>query len=99
MRGNTLQEPTTNMYYSRDLPGMHAIFITSYIQGDTFSRTSAQYKWLESDLKKVDRTETPWVVVSMHAPWYTTYVFNYLEVECMRQVSCMAKYTSSRSST
>jgi hypothetical protein len=34
--------------------------------------TSAQYKWLEADLAKVDRTVTPWLVASMHAPWYNS---------------------------
>lgn len=91
LRANTAKEPATNMYYSLDLPAMHAIFITSYIEGDDFGPRSAQYKWLEADLKRVDRAETPWVVVSMHAPWYTSYTYNFLEAECMRQVGRKAR--------
>lgn len=30
----------------------------------------AQSKWLEEDLKNVDRTKTPWVIVSGHRPFY-----------------------------
>jgi Calcineurin-like phosphoesterase len=33
---------------------------------------NAQVDWLKSDLAKVDRTKTPWVVVSMHRPYYVS---------------------------
>lgn len=48
------------------------------------SITGEQYKWLERDLEEMDREVTPWLVVNFHAPWYTTYVAHYREVECMR---------------
>ncbi|SGY41473.1 BQ5605_C003g02516 [Microbotryum silenes-dioicae] len=31
----------------------------------------AQIDWLVSNLKRVDRSRTPWVVVFLHRPWYT----------------------------
>ena len=31
---------------------------------------SAQYKWLENDLKSVDRSKTPFVMVGGHRPMY-----------------------------
>lgn len=31
---------------------------------------NAQTKWLEADLKAVNREKTPWVVVAGHRPWY-----------------------------
>merc|ERR1711957_1136018 len=31
---------------------------------------SKQYAWLASDLAKVDRTRTPWVIVELHRPMY-----------------------------
>ena len=37
-----------------------------------FSKGSPQYKWLEADLKAVDRSKTPWVVLNGHRPIYTT---------------------------
>lgn len=43
-----------------------------------------QYKWLERDLAKVNREETPWLVATWHPPWYSTYTAHYKEVECMR---------------
>lgn len=46
--------------------------------------TADQYKWLESDLAKVNRKVTPWLVAVWHPPWYSTYVAHYREVECMR---------------
>jgi UDP-2,3-diacylglucosamine pyrophosphatase LpxH len=62
------------MYHARKLPGVTAIFITSYIPGDDFSPASPQYKWLEATLRAVDRAVTPWVIVTMHSPWYSSYV-------------------------
>ncbi|SCV66901.1 BQ2448_5547 [Microbotryum intermedium] len=32
---------------------------------------NAQIDWLISDLQRVDRKRTPWVVVFLHRPWYT----------------------------
>lgn len=43
-----------------------------------------QYKWLERDLENVDRSITPWLVVTWHPPWYSSYEAHYREAECMR---------------
>ncbi|KAG6478947.1 hypothetical protein ZIOFF_062395 [Zingiber officinale] len=43
-----------------------------------------QYKWLEEELPKVDRSETPWLIVLMHSPWYNSYNYHYMEGETMR---------------
>lgn len=37
-----------------------------------YGATSPQYRWLQQDLAKVDRTKTPWVVVFTHRPIYHT---------------------------
>ncbi|EXJ92394.1 hypothetical protein A1O3_00944 [Capronia epimyces CBS 606.96] len=37
-----------------------------------FARRDAQLNWLESDLAAVNRTETPWIVVAGHRPWYVS---------------------------
>ena len=47
-------------------------------------RSGEQYRWLEKDLEKVDRSVTPWLITGWHAPWYTTYKAHYREAECMR---------------
>ena len=35
---------------------------------------SHQHSWLEADLSAVDRSITPWVIVTSHRPIYTTQV-------------------------
>lgn len=43
-----------------------------------------QYKWLLNELPKVNRTETPWLIVLMHSPIYNSYLHHYMEGETMR---------------
>ncbi|CAN0846970.1 Probable purple acid phosphatase 20, partial [Linum grandiflorum] len=60
---------TSNLYYSFDVAGAHVVMLGSYTD---FGPFSDQYKWLQSDLAKVDRSKTPWLLVIIHAPWYST---------------------------
>ncbi|GAB4856440.1 Probable purple acid phosphatase 20 [Ancistrocladus abbreviatus] len=60
---------TSNLYYSFNVAGVHVIMLGSYTD---FDHNSAQYKWLEGDLKSIDRNKTPWVFALVHAPWYNT---------------------------
>lgn len=59
----------SNLYYSFEVAGAHVIMLGSYT---AFDPSSSQYGWLVADLKKVDRSKTPWLVVLVHAPWYNT---------------------------
>ena len=43
-----------------------------------------QYKWLANELPKVNRTETPWLIVLIHCPIYNSYIHHYMEGETMR---------------
>ncbi|MFS7998581.1 putative Acid phosphatase [Helianthus anomalus] len=43
-----------------------------------------QYEWLEKELRKVDRTETPWLIIMIHSPLYNSYIYHYMEGEPMR---------------
>lgn len=43
-----------------------------------------QYKWLEKEFPKVNREETPWLIVLMHSPIYSSYVDHYMEGETVR---------------
>jgi hypothetical protein len=43
-----------------------------------------QYRWLEAEFPEVNRSETPWLIVLMHAPWYNSYNYHYMEGESMR---------------
>ncbi|CAL0309018.1 unnamed protein product [Lupinus luteus] len=56
--------------------------------------STLQYKWLTAELPKIDRTETSWLIVLMHAPWYNSYYSHYMEGEPMRVVfeSLFIKY-------
>ena len=40
---------------------------------DDLDLNSTQRNWLLKDLAAVNRNATPWIIVGMHAPWYTTY--------------------------
>uniref|UniRef100_A0A7N0ZU88 Purple acid phosphatase n=1 Tax=Kalanchoe fedtschenkoi TaxID=63787 RepID=A0A7N0ZU88_KALFE len=73
---------TSNLYYSFDVVGAHIIMLGSYAK---FDAKSDQYKWLQADLAKVDRSVTPWLIVLLHAPWYNTNVAHKGEGEAMRK--------------
>ncbi|KAG9146744.1 hypothetical protein Leryth_005070 [Lithospermum erythrorhizon] len=60
---------TSNLFYSFEVAGVHAIMLGSYTDYDKYSE---QYKWLKADLLKVDRKRTPWVLVLFHVPWYNS---------------------------
>lgn len=48
------------------------------VNGDITKKESyEQYNWLEEDLKKVDRTKTPWVIAMSHRPMYSSQVSGY----------------------
>ncbi|KAJ7976104.1 Purple acid phosphatase [Quillaja saponaria] len=75
-------DSTSNLYYSFDVAGTHIVMLGSYTD---FDADSDQYKWLQADLAKVDRTKTPWLIVLLHAPWYNTNTAHQGEDESMRQ--------------
>ncbi|CAN1134134.1 Probable purple acid phosphatase 20 [Linum perenne] len=60
---------TSNLYYSFNVAGVHVIMLGSFTD---FDPSSAQYKWLHSDLAHVDRSKTLWLFALLHAPWYST---------------------------
>ncbi|KAF6165982.1 hypothetical protein GIB67_012879, partial [Kingdonia uniflora] len=72
----------SNLYYSFDVSGVHVVMLGSYTD---FDAKSAQYKWLEAELAKVDRARTPWIVAVFHTPWYNTNVAHQGEGESMRK--------------
>ncbi|KAK9733921.1 hypothetical protein RND81_04G101100 [Saponaria officinalis] len=74
-------ESKSTFYYSFNAGGIHFIMLGAYI---AYNESADQYKWLERDLAKVDRSVTPWLVATWHSPWYTSYQAHYRENECMR---------------
>ncbi|XP_028782361.1 purple acid phosphatase 22-like [Neltuma alba] len=75
-------DSSSNLYYSFEVAGTHVIMLGSYTD---FDAGSDQYKWLRTDLARIDRLRTPWVVVLLHAPWYNTNEAHQGEGESMRK--------------
>ena len=71
------------MYYSYEAGPAHVISISSFYPGG-YGASSPLTTWLQSDLAKVDRTKTPWLLVALHAPWYNTNSAHQGDGEAMR---------------
>ncbi|CAA6653729.1 unnamed protein product [Spirodela intermedia] len=68
-------------WYSIRRASAHIIVLASY---SAYGKYTPQYKWLEEELPRVNRSETPWLIVLMHSPWYNSYNYHYMEGETMR---------------
>ncbi|XP_051133896.1 purple acid phosphatase 18-like [Andrographis paniculata] len=60
---------SSNLYYSFEVAGVHVVMLGAYTDYD---EQSDQYTWLKSDLAKVDRVKTPWLLALFHVPWYNS---------------------------
>nr|CCA27923.1 calcineurinlike phosphoesterase putative [Albugo laibachii Nc14] len=58
-------------WYSFDYGPIHIIQMSSE---HDWRRGSEQFLWLEEDLKQVNRSVTPWIVLTIHRMMYTTQV-------------------------
>ena len=65
-------------WYSRNLPGVHMIFMSSEHPYDS---SSAQFSWLENDFSTIDREITPFVIVYSHKPMYSSNSYHGSEFE------------------
>ncbi|XP_019165535.1 PREDICTED: purple acid phosphatase 2 [Ipomoea nil] len=74
-------DSTETFWYSIKRASAYIIVLSSY---SAYGKYTPQYKWLEEELPKVNRTETPWLIVLMHSPWYNSYNYHYMEGETMR---------------
>lgn len=72
---------TTPFWYSIKRASAYIIVLASY---SAFGVYTPQYEWLNLEFTKVNRTETPWLIVLMHAPLYNSYYNGYMEGEPMR---------------
>ncbi|KAE9586737.1 hypothetical protein Lal_00004477 [Lupinus albus] len=72
---------TSPLWYSIKRASVYIIVLSSY---SAFGKYTPQYKWLEKELPKVNRTETPWLIILMHSPIYSSYVHHYMEGEAFR---------------
>ncbi|CAL1384100.1 unnamed protein product [Linum trigynum] len=71
------------LWYSVKRASAYIIVLSSYSASGKYT---PQYKWLENEFTKVNRTETPWLVVVMHVTFYTGYDVHFMEGETMRVV-------------
>ncbi|KAK4835967.1 hypothetical protein QYF36_016918 [Acer negundo] len=74
-------ESTSPLWYSIKRASAYIIILSSY---SAYGKYTPQYQWLENELPKVNRSETPWLIVLMHSPWYNSYNYHYMEGETMR---------------
>ncbi|KAK4477131.1 hypothetical protein RD792_016342 [Penstemon davidsonii] len=72
---------TAPFWYSIKRASAYIIVLSSY---SAYGKYTPQYQWLEEELPKVNRSETPWLIVLLHSPWYNSYNYHYLEGESMR---------------
>ncbi|KAG2303120.1 hypothetical protein Bca52824_031771 [Brassica carinata] len=72
---------TEPFWYSIKRGPAYIIVLASY---SAYGKYTPQFKWLEKEFPKVNRTETPWLIVLMHSPWYNSYDYHYMEGETMR---------------
>ncbi|KAL3621277.1 prolyl aminopeptidase [Castilleja foliolosa] len=72
---------TAPFWYSIKRASAYIIVLSSY---SAYGKYTPQYRWLEEELPKVNRSETPWLIVLMHCPWYNSYSDHILEGESMR---------------
>jgi len=57
------------LWYSFESGPAHVVMLCSYA---ATAPGSSQYEWLQGDLASVNRSATPWIVVVVHTPWYTS---------------------------
>jgi len=55
------------LWFGESRGPVHFITLNSYSRSEP---GSAQYRWLENELRSIDRDSTPWVVAQFHAPWF-----------------------------
>ena len=74
--------PTADtLYYSTNIGMMHVVMLQGYCTAMKTTREqpclaqgSAQLLWLQEDLRRVNRTATPWVLVGFHQPYVNSNV-------------------------
>jgi hypothetical protein len=75
-----------NSFFSFDTGIAHIIYLNPYTNS---SPTSHQYNWLQNDLKSVNRTITPWLIIVMHCPWYSSNINHYADLQTIQMRESM----------
>jgi len=77
-----------NSFYSFEAGLVHFIYLNPYSTSD---ENSAQYSWLNEDFLLVNREKTPWIIVVMHCPWYSSNKDHYEEKQTVLMRDSMEK--------
>ncbi|KAL6599825.1 hypothetical protein ACP70R_023853 [Stipagrostis hirtigluma subsp. patula] len=72
---------TAPFWYSVKIASAHVVVLASY---SAYGKYTPQWTWLQEELKRVNRSETPWLIVLVHSPWYNSNDYHYMEGETMR---------------
>ncbi|KAH7519970.1 hypothetical protein FEM48_Zijuj08G0094000 [Ziziphus jujuba var. spinosa] len=72
---------TSPLWYSIKRASAYIICLSSY---SAYGKYTAQYNWLKQEFPKVNRAETPWLIVLLHSPMYNSNNYHYMEGESMR---------------
>ena len=75
-----------NSFFSFDNGLAHIIYLNPYTNS---SITSFQYKWLLDNLREIDRKATPWIIVVMHCPWYSSNTNHYADPQTVQMRESM----------
>ncbi|XP_023764853.1 purple acid phosphatase 5 [Lactuca sativa] len=76
-------QSTSPLWYSIKRASAHIIVLSSY---SAFAKYTPQYNWLEQEFAKVNRSETPWLIILLHSPMYNSNNYHFMEGEGMRVV-------------
>ncbi|XP_066363239.1 purple acid phosphatase 2-like [Miscanthus floridulus] len=71
----------TPFWYSVRIASAHVVVLASY---SAYGKYTPQWEWLRAELARVDRAATPWLIVLVHSPWYSSNGYHYMEGETMR---------------
>ncbi|GJM95041.1 hypothetical protein PR202_ga11735 [Eleusine coracana subsp. coracana] len=82
---------TEPFWYSVKIGSAHIVVLASY---SAYGKYTPQWTWLHDELAtRVDRTQTPWLIILMHSPWYNSNGYHYMEGETMRVSSSSGSST------
>ena len=75
-----------NSFFSFNSGLAHIIYLNPYTNS---LPTSEQFNWLQNDLEMVNRNITPWLIVVMHCPWYSSNVNHYADQQTVQMRESM----------
>jgi hypothetical protein len=75
-----------NSFFSFNNGLVHAVYLNPYTNS---LPTSDQFNWLQNDLESVNRNITPWLIVVMHCPWYSSNINHYNDQQTVQMRKSM----------